>query len=144
MSRAGPARPPPPPPASHSAAPSTPRPTPPRPASTQPATPLLHPPRPPPPTQPSSIFQTTWQWPPSTASILESSTHASFMYVPILAHALGHIHLYAAFPCQPNGPLQNGRRSAKGVHARELPRQQLVEHVRPWLCATRPPRVIHV
>ena len=125
MSRAGPAGPPPPPPAYHSAAPSTPRPTPPRPASTQPAAPLHHPPRPRPPTQPSSIFQITWQWPPSSASILESNTHASFMYVPILAHALGHGHLYAAFPCQPNGPVFSCSTLGTSIRLHDIVAQQM-------------------
>ena len=47
------------------------------------------------------------------------------MYVPILAHALGHGHLYAAFPCQPNGPLFSCSSLGTSVRLHDLVARQM-------------------
>ena len=57
-----------------------------------------------PPTLNTSIFQATWQWPPTTATLHHSNRHASFIYVPILAHAMDQGHLYTSFPCKITDP----------------------------------------
>ena len=47
-------------------------------------------------------FCRSWCWPPHSAILLEPHLTASFIYVPILAHAFGHGHLYPQFPCKPS------------------------------------------
>jgi hypothetical protein len=49
-------------------------------------------------------FSKTWQWPPTTATLHHSNRHASFIYVPILAHAMDQGHLYTSFPCKITDP----------------------------------------